>query len=91
MLGEKIKSLREAQGLVLRQVAAHLDVDIAYISKMEHGNKPISRVHIQKLAALYDVPESELTTLWLSDKIVNLVKGEPNSMDSLKLTLNRMR
>ena len=91
MLGDKLKTLREAKGLYQRQVAAHLDVDTAYICKIEHGEKPASRVHIQKLAALYDVPESELTTLWLSDKIVNLVKGEPNSMDSLKLTLNRMR
>lgn len=35
MLGEKLKELRESKGLLQRQVAAELDVDAAYISKME--------------------------------------------------------
>lgn len=90
MLNKKIKELREAKGLYQRQVAAYLDVDTAYICKMEHGDKPISRSNLQKLATLFDVPESELVTIWLSDKIVELVKEEPVCEDSLKLSINRM-
>ncbi len=90
MLGKKLKTLREAKGLYQRQVAAQLDVDTAYICKMEHGEKPASRTHLKKLAALYDVPESELMVLWLSDKIVDLVKDEPVYEDSLKLAMSRL-
>ena len=42
MLGEKLKELRESKGLLQRQVAAELDVDTAYISKMENNDKPVS-------------------------------------------------
>lgn len=90
MLNKKIKELREAKGLYQRQVAAYLDVDTAYICKMEHGDKPISRSNLQKLATLFDVPESELVTIWLSDKIVELVRDEPYSRESLKMVLNRI-
>jgi transcriptional regulator with XRE-family HTH domain len=47
MLGEKLRELREAKGLVQRQVAADLEVDTAYISKMEHNEKPVSRNHLK--------------------------------------------
>jgi len=35
MIGGKLKELRESKGLLQREVAAKLDVDTAYISKME--------------------------------------------------------
>jgi HTH-type transcriptional regulator, competence development regulator len=57
---------------------------------MEHGEKPASRTHLKKLAALYEVPESELMILCLSDKIVDLVKDEAVCADSLKLTMSRL-
>jgi HTH-type transcriptional regulator, competence development regulator len=53
MLGEKLKELREAKGLVQRQVAAELEVDTAYISKIESNEKPVSRTHLKKLAISY--------------------------------------
>lgn len=60
MLCEKSKELREAIGLVQRQVTADLQVDIAYMSKMEHNEKPVSRTHIKKLGKLYSVTENDL-------------------------------
>jgi len=50
MLGEKLKELREAKGLMQRQVAAELEVDTAYISKMENNDKPVSLKHLKKMA-----------------------------------------
>ena len=46
MLGQKLKELREARGLLQRQVAAELDVDTAYISKMENNDKPVSKAYL---------------------------------------------
>ena len=36
MLGEKLKALREGKGLLLRHVAAELQIETAYIWNMEH-------------------------------------------------------
>jgi HTH-type transcriptional regulator, competence development regulator len=76
MLGERLKELREAKGLVQRQIAAELDVDTAYISKMECNDKPVSRNHLRKLATLLNSSEEELLTLWLAEKVYNVVKDE---------------
>lgn len=45
MLGKKLRELREAKGLVQRQIAAKLEVDIAYISKIENGEKHLIKTH----------------------------------------------
>ena len=85
MLGEKLKELREAKGLVQRQVAAELEVDTAYISKMESNEKPVNRKHLKKLAFLLSISENELLTLWLADKLYDLVKDEAAGLKSIEI------
>jgi HTH-type transcriptional regulator, competence development regulator len=46
MLGEKLKELRKSKGLLQRQVAAELNVDTAYISKMENNEHSISALNL---------------------------------------------
>ena len=53
MLGVKLKELRESNGLVQRQIAALLEVDTAFISKVEKEEKQISKNHIGRLAKLF--------------------------------------
>ena len=77
MLGKKLKELRESKGLMQRQVGSVIDVDGAFISKIENNEKPINRDHLKKLSVYFKVKESELQTLWLVDKIRLLVKNEP--------------
>lgn len=71
-----MRALREAKGLVQRQVAAELEVDTAYISKMENNEKPVSRQYLKKLSLLLGIAEEELQTLWLAEKLYDLAKDE---------------
>jgi transcriptional regulator with XRE-family HTH domain len=91
MLGEKIRELREVRGLVQRQVAVELQVDTAYISKMEHNEKPVSRTHLKKLSRLFSVPESELLPIWLADKVLKLVENEKYSALALEMALTKVK
>lgn len=94
IIGQKLRALREEKGLLLRQVAAELEVDTAYISKMERGEKNIKREYILKLASIYDYPEGDLVTLWLADKVFDLVKDEQNAISALKIaeqTINNQK
>lgn len=84
MLGEKLRELREARGLVQRQVAAELEVDTAYISKIESNEKPVSRQHLKKLSILLDIVEEELLTLWLADKLYDLAKDEAVGLKAME-------
>lgn len=85
MLGQKLKQLREDKGLLQRQVAAELDVDTAYISKMENNDKPVSKVYLPKLANLYGINLEELQTLWLADKIYDVIEDEELGIKALKV------
>ncbi len=85
MLGEKLKELRESKGFLQRQVAAKLDVDTAYISKMENNDKPVSKSNLSKLAKLYDVDEQELLTLWLADKVYDVVKDQDVALKAMEV------
>ncbi len=85
LLGEKIRALRESKGLIQRNIAEELNVDIAYISRIEHGEKPINRIHLRTLSKLFNLQEDELIKLWLADKIYTLVKDESLAVDAFKL------
>jgi len=85
MLGEKLKELRESKGLLQRQVAAELDVDTAYISKMENNDKPVSKSYLSKLAKLYDVGEQELLNLWPGDKVYDVGKDQDVALKAMEV------
>ena len=84
MLGEKLKELRESKSLLQRQVAAELEVDTAYISKIESNEKPLSRIHLKKIAPLLGIDEEELLTLWLADKLFDMAKDEVVGLKALE-------
>jgi len=85
MLGAKLRQLRVESGLLQREVASELQVDIAYVSKIENNEKPLSRLHLRKLALLFRISEEELNTFWLADKILNLTKDESLANGAIKL------
>jgi HTH-type transcriptional regulator, competence development regulator len=91
MLGEKLKELREAKGLLQRQVAAELDVDTAYISKMENNDKPVSRNNLVKLARLFDINEEQLFTYWLADKVFDILKDEKMGLRAISIAEEELK
>jgi transcriptional regulator with XRE-family HTH domain len=91
MLGQKLRELREAKGLVQRQVAAELEVDTAYICKIESKEKPVSRQHLKKLSVLLGIAEDELLTLWLADKVYDVVKDEEVAINAIQIAEDHVR
>jgi transcriptional regulator with XRE-family HTH domain len=82
-LGEKIRTIRESKSLLLRQVAAYLEIDTALISKIERGERRLTREQVIKLATFYNVTDEELLTLWLSDKLLDTIENDPFAMQGL--------
>lgn len=76
-LGQKIREIREQQGLLLRQIAAFLEVDTALISKIERGDRKASKKQVVNIAKFLNANEDEFLTLWLADKIESTILEEP--------------
>lgn len=90
MIGERIRTLREANDILLRQLAAKLDMDQALLSKMERGERSFRKEDIDALAKIFKQSKKELLTLWLADKILKKVGGERYSKEALELAIKNV-
>lgn len=85
LFGNKLRELRESQSLVLRKVAAELDIDTATMSKIERGDRHARREHLPILAKLFGIREDELKTLWLAEKVCEIISEEDQGLEALKV------
>ena len=76
LFGNKIKELREARGLLQRQLAVALGVDVPMFSKIERGDRRAKREHVIILAQRLNASEEELLSLWLADKIIDAIDND---------------
>ena len=65
--------MREEKGLLLRQAAAFLETDTAFVSKIERGERKTNRDHVEKLAQFLQTDKDQLITIWLADKILDMI------------------
>jgi len=89
--GEKIRELREGQGLLQRQLAASLEIDTPMFSKIERGERKAKREQVQQLALLLHANLPDLLRIWLVDQIIDLVKNESQASEALKTALTELK
>jgi predicted nucleotidyltransferase/plasmid maintenance system antidote protein VapI len=90
-LGEKLRHLRLEQKLPLRKVAALLDIDVAILSKMERGERKLTKDIVLKLAGIYRHPPDELVVMFLSEKILYEIGAEEMATQALQMAEEEVR
>lgn len=90
-IGEKLRRIREERELPLRKVAALLDIDVAILSKMERGERKITKEIVLKLANIYEHGTDDLLVSFLSDKILYEIQDEDLGMEALKVAEKRVK
>ena len=90
-VGEKLRHIREEKELPLRKVAALLDIDVAILSKMERGERRITKEVVLKLADIYDYNADDLLVSFLSDKILYEIQDEDLGIEALKVAEERAK
>lgn len=89
--GYKIKKLRLEKELLLRQVAAAIEVDTSMISKFENGERFPTKEQIGKLALFFNVSEKEFLIDALSDKLTYDFRKEPLALEIFKQSLKKIK
>ena len=84
-IGELIRTLREKEGYPLRKVAAFLDIDQAILSKIERGQRKLSKEQVIKLADFFNYNEKEMLITFLSDRIMYEIGDEDYAKEALKV------
>jgi transcriptional regulator with XRE-family HTH domain len=82
--GEKIRSLRAKQKMLLRHIASALDIDTALLSKIEGGSRVIKKEQIPLIAEVLKADKDELIMLWLADQVMSVLKDEEMADKALK-------
>jgi len=90
-IGEKLRQLREENKLPLRKVAALLDIDVAILSKMERGERKLTKEVVLKLAEIYKYSADDLIVFFLSEKILYEIQDEELGEKSLKVAEQRVK
>jgi len=89
--GEILREKREEKGLLLRQVAAKLDIDTAILSKIERSERKASKEQILKLAEILNLDKDNLLIQYLSEKILYEIKDEELGSKALKVAEQKMK
>ena len=88
--GELIRSLRQKEGYTLRKVATYLDMDQAVLSKIERGQRKMSRTQVIRLAEFFNYNEKEMLVSYLSDKIMYELAEEDCADEVLKIAEHKI-
>lgn len=89
--GEKIKELREGQGLLQRQLAANLEIDTPMFSKIERGERKAKREQVDLLAELLHADKPTLISIWLADQIFELIQNEPQADEAIEIVRKELK
>lgn len=90
--GETIKELRIAKKMLLRQVAAKMNVDSSLLSRVENGMKRLSRDQVIALAAVLDYDHEKLLVMYLGERVVYELKDEEDlAIDAIMVAEQRIR
>lgn len=85
IFGNKIRELREAKNLKLRELAASLDIDSATLSKIERGVRNASKNQVLLLSKILNYDLSELKSLWLANKIYDIISEEEEALKAIQV------
>ncbi|MDA9066708.1 helix-turn-helix domain-containing protein [Flavobacteriales bacterium] len=84
-LGDTLKFAREEKELILRKVAAEVDIDQSLISKFEKNERKPTMEQVVRLAKFYKLSERELIISWYSEKIAEDLKYTESTSEILKV------
>ena len=82
-LGDYIRQLREQAEMPLRKLAAILDIDQSTLSKLERGERPVSRQMLPIIAKTFKVDEKELVIKFMSKQVAYQLADEKYAKDIL--------
>jgi len=82
-IGEILRELREKKSLLLREVAAKIEIDQALLSKIERNERMPTKEQVKRFAKVIGKEEKELLVAFLSDKLVYEVRNEEVALEAM--------
>lgn len=84
-LGKHIRELRTSKGLLLREVAADLEIDPSLLSRIERGEKRPTREQVVQVADILRADKDSLVAVYLSEKLIYELRGERLALRAIQI------
>jgi len=83
--GSYLRELREGKNMLLRELAAAVQMDTALLSKIERGKRKARKEQVTAFAKALQTDHRELHKKWLAGKVYDLVRHEENPAEILRV------
>lgn len=90
-IGTILRELREAKGLLLREVGAKLSLDPTILSKIERDERMPTREQVKALSDFYREQKNDVIIAWLSDKLAYEVQDEDLALEAMKVAEEKVK
>lgn len=91
-IGEILREQRESKQLLLREVAAAMEMDTSpLLSKIERNERKPSKEQVLTFAKYYKVNEDDLLVAWLSDKLASEALNEDVALKAMKVAEEKVK
>ena len=71
--------------MLLRHLAAKLDIDTAMLSKIERGERTAKRDHVDGLIDILSLDKDDTMSLWLADQLYEIIEDQDVALRALKV------
>jgi transcriptional regulator with XRE-family HTH domain len=89
--GSLVRLKREENEMLLRHLAAKLDVDTALLSKIERGERIAKRHHVESLIEILKLDKENAKTLWLADQLYAMISEEDEAIKALHVAEEQVK
>lgn len=85
MFAQRIRTAREEKGLLQKELAMALNIDVPMYSRIERGKRQAKRSQVETIACVLNTDKEELIDLWLADKVYSVIANETNPDNILNI------
>ena len=90
-VGSTIRENRKSKNLLLRQLAAILDIDVAILSKIERGERIPKKDQLTKIASALEIDVKILIQNQLAEKILIELSDNINPIEVIKIVQKELK
>ena len=87
LFAQKIKAARVRSGLLQKQLASALNIDVPMYSRIERGDRQAKKEQVVLLSDILNIEREELLSLWIADKINAIIGDDKNIADKALKTI----
>lgn len=87
LFAQKIKAARVRSGLLQKQLASALNIDVPMYSRIERGDRQAKKEQVVLLSDILNIEREELLSLWIADKINAIIGNDKNIADKALKTI----